>query len=246
MRPDWKTSPSWERGTTGSFHALGHPGIAVLHEKRQVCPQADAGLHMYVNSEDGNDGHSGRSPSHAWRSLQKALALLSNTTLNVPCTIHLNGEAPQAELENLKGVGPLILKLDAGSRMKGLQLRHIDGPVSIDAGTATLRTLDCRGVADLRLNGGVCEVGETPGLYVRSGFADVEGTVFRQLDTDRSAAAVAAEAGATVSIRDATAETCRKSLQVHRGATVILGRGDPARWPHRRVDGGLVQTAGEH
>ena len=91
--------------------ALGHAGYALIKGKRQLCPAPESGLHLYVNTEQGRDEQTGRSPAKAWRSPQKALMLLANTTLNAPCTVHVTGDAADAALEGLDGTGTLTVEL---------------------------------------------------------------------------------------------------------------------------------------
>jgi len=134
----------------------GHPGHRIAGGVRYVMPAPTEGLTLYVDSDNGNDDHDGRTPEQAWQSLQKVADLLRNCTVDNVIRVRVAGteELADVDFSNITGAGEV----------------HITGAERANLGKVSVANVGAR----LRLEGGIvinsldidrCQQIELGGLY---------------------------------------------------------------------------------
>lgn len=105
----------------------GHPARLIDFGRTKLMPMAEDGLNLYVNTEAGDDSNDGRSPGHAWASLQKAAKLLEGISLDGQVTIHFAGSgAEPTTFRNIEGTGRVEISCSAEAQVPQIDLKGIN------------------------------------------------------------------------------------------------------------------------
>ena len=123
----WRPKGEYYRWWPAEGIASGHPGIRIESCVRTVFPSSEAGITLYVDTDNGNDAHDGRTPEQAWRTLEKAARLFRNCTVDTPFIVVVKGSNVEAtQFANIEGIGALTIELEDPAAADAITARNVD------------------------------------------------------------------------------------------------------------------------